>query len=331
VKFFVGYQLFAGSEFVKSIIKRKESISEVYFSWGDLPNGRSIQTDRSDMTPWEAQQKQFDDLKKISGSGINTNLLFNATCYGKDSLSKSFFEKVGDITDYCLQNLRLSSVTTASPLIAKFIKANFPHLCVRASVNMEIGSIEGMEYVEEYFDSFYMKRELNRNFLKIRELKNWCETNGKTLYALANSGCLNNCSAHIFHDNLVSHEGEILAMNNGYAFSGICHGFLKKKDNVYKILDNTGFIRPEDIYLYEDVFPAVKLATRVSSNPEKILRAYLDNRKHSGSVFDLLEPNHSGTIYPYVLENSLIKAEFDETGIRYTGIENSLIKLEEQL
>ncbi len=331
MRFFVGYQLCGDSKFVKSIIKRKKSISEVYFSWGDMPNGRNIQTDRNDMTPWEAQQKQIDDLKTISESGIDTNLLFNATCYGKGSLSKAFFEKAGDITEYCVENLRLSSVTTASPLIAKFIKTNFPGLNVRASVNMGIGSIEGMEYVEEYFDSYYMKRELNRNFMKIKELKKWCDTNGKTMYALANSGCLNNCSSHSFHDNLVSHEKEILAMDNGYIFNGICHEFLKKKDNVYKILDNTGFIRPEDIYLYEDLFPAVKLATRVSANPEKILRAYADNQKHTGSVFDLLEPNHSGTIYPYILENSLIKAETDENGIRYIGIENSLIKLEEQI
>jgi hypothetical protein len=68
----------------------------------------------------------------------------------------------------------------------------------------------------------------------------------------------------------------------------------------------------------------------VSSNPERILRAYIDNQKHIGSALDLLEPNHTGTIYPYLLENSRIKAEVSENGIRYTDIENSLVKLEEQ-
>ena len=33
-----------------------------------------------------------------------------------------------------------------------------------------------------------------------------------------NSGCLNNCSVHVFHDNLVSHESEIAAMDNRCAF-----------------------------------------------------------------------------------------------------------------
>lgn len=328
MKFFVGYQLFEDFEFVESIIRRKKHISEVYFSWGDIPNGRNSQIDRCDVSPFAAQQKQIEDLKMISDAGIRTNILFNATCYGKDSQSREFFEKIGDITDYCTENFALSSVTTTSPLIAKFIKTNFTGIDVRASVNMGIGTVEGMEYIEDYFDSFYVRRELNRDFSKIRYLKNRCDSKGKKLYALANSGCLNNCSAHTFHDNLVSHEKEISKMDNGYAFQGICHEFLKKKNNVYKLLDNTGFIRPEDVYLYEDLFPAMKLATRVNGNPEKILKAYIDKQKHVGSTLDLLEPNHSGTIYPYILENSRIKSIINENGIKYTDIEKSLIKLE---
>ena len=50
--------------------------------------------------------------------------------------------------------------------------------------DMEIGSIEGMEYIAENFDGFYMKRELNRNFAKIEELQNWCNNNQKQLFML---------------------------------------------------------------------------------------------------------------------------------------------------
>ncbi len=39
MKFAVGYQLFSDNSFIDSIIKRKHSVSEVYFSWGDFPNG----------------------------------------------------------------------------------------------------------------------------------------------------------------------------------------------------------------------------------------------------------------------------------------------------
>lgn len=331
MKFSVGYQLCLDNSFVESVIKRKESISEVYFSWGDFANGRNSQTIRSDMSVWEAQVRQSEDIAAFSSENIALNLLLNATCYGKDSQSRAFFYKIGDTVDYIASNHKLKSITTTSPLIAKFIKENFPGIDVRASVNMCIGSIEGMDYVGEYFDSYYMKREFNRNFKKIRELKSWCDANGKKLYALANSGCLNNCSAHTFHDNLVSHESEISKMDNGYEFRGICHEYLKESEKIHSLFDNTGFIRPEEVHLYEGLFESLKLATRVNSNPEMVMRAYIDKQSHVGSTLDLLEPNHTATIYPLFLENSLIETEINDDEIKYVNIEKALINVEDKV
>ena len=300
VKFSVGYQLFKNDEFIDEIVKFKESISEVYFSWGDFPNGRNLQTERLDMYSWQAQQKQMQDLKKLSEEKIGLNLLFNGNCYGKDSQSRAFFEKIGDTVDFIKDSYGLNSVTTTSPLIAKFLKNNFENLHIRASVNMEIGSIEGMKYISEYFDSFYMKRELNRNFDAIEKLHSWCEENGKELYLLANSGCLNNCSVHNFHDNLVAHENEISKMDNAYDFRGICKEFLKKEENYIALIENTNFVRPEDIYMYEPYFKAAKLATRVNPRPIRILESYIRG-SYSGNILELLEPVHN--IYPYIVEN----------------------------
>ena len=331
MKFSVGYQLQKDDYFISNIIERKDSISEVYFSWGDFANGRNNQLSRADMTSWEAQLKQAEDLNELTKEKISLNLLLNATCYGKDSQSRAFYEKIGDTIDYIASNHILKSVTTTSPLIAKFIKNNFFDIDVRASVNMGIGTIEGMDYVGEYFDSYYIKREYNRDFAKIRQLKSWCDTNGKTLYALANSGCLNNCSAHVFHDNLVSHESEISQMDNGYEFTGICREYLKKPDNIYKLFDNTGFIRPEDIYLYEDLFPSMKLATRVNANPVAVLNAYIDKKRHVGSTLELLEPNHTTAILPYFLENSSIEAVVEQDKLKYINIEKALINVEDEV
>ncbi len=300
MKYSIGYQISDNSDFINEIIKYKNSISEVYFSWGDFPNGRNNQIKRADMLPWEAQVKQIEDLKRLSDAGIELNLLFNANCYGADSQSREFFTKIGDTLEYIKSHYGLKSVTTTSPLIAKFTKNNFENLHVRASVNMEIGSIEGMKYITEYFDSFYMKRELNRNFDAIEKLHDWCERNGKELYLLANSGCLNNCSAHNFHDNLVAHESEISKMDNAYDFQGICKEFLKKEENYSELIENTNFVRPEDIYKYEPYFKAAKLATRVNPRPIRILESYIRG-SYIGNILELLEPVHN--IYPYIVEN----------------------------
>ena len=301
----------------------------MYFSFGDTPNGRNNQLIRTDMSQKQAMDKALTDLKALADENIGLNILYNATCYGKNSLAKDFFNKIGDEVDFFINELTLKSVTTTSPMIAKFIKTNFKSIDVRASVNMGIGTIEGMEYIKDYFDSFYLKREYNRDFSRIKNIKKWCDANGKGLYGLANSGCLNNCSAHTFHDNLVSHESEISKMDNGYEFYGICHDYLKKEGNIYKYFDITGFIRPEDVNFYEGIFDSMKLATRVNSNPVRILKAYIDYKSHKGNIMDLLEPNHSSALKPYIVDNSLIKSRVENESLVYKNIENAVVKLEE--
>lgn len=299
LKYTVGLQ-YTNESFLETIIEKKAHISEVYFAWGDFPNGRSSQLQDELYTPWELQERQVQFLRRLYEAGISLNLLFNANCYGKDSQSRTFFNKIGMTVDYLQEHFGLGSVTTTSPLIAKFLKQNFEDIQVRASVNMEIGTVQGMDYLAEYFDGYYMKREYNRDFERIIELSNWCRKNGKALCMLANSGCLNHCSAHNFHDNLVAHEQEIVQMDNAYNFGGICKEYLKDEKHYQSLIEDTNFVRPEDMQKYKPYFDVVKLATRVHRAPSMILNSYI-NERYSGNILELLEPAHS--IYPYVVEN----------------------------
>ncbi|MBE6688958.1 MAG: hypothetical protein E7588_06735 [Ruminococcaceae bacterium] len=324
MKFSIGLKPCADTELVDAIIRNKNSIFEVYFSYGDFANGRSI-VKAEGMSDFTARLKQESDLEALSRNGIKLNVLFNAVCYGKYSLSRAFFEKIGNTLEHLIQNYGVSGVTTTSPLIARFVKENFNGIETRASVNMCIGSTEGMEYISEHFDGFYLKRELNHDFKTIEKLKKWCDENGKTLYALANSGCLNNCSAHFFHDSLVAHEEEIAAMDNGYEFRGVCRDFLEKK-GAAAFISHTSFIRPEDVKYYEGIFPMLKLATRASRRPVRTLNAYI-NEKYVGNVAELCEPDHSGVLYPYIIENTKLNSRISNSVLIYDDIENAVAEL----
>lgn len=309
MKWIVGYQMREDDGFLSSLLSHAKDIREVYFSWGDLPNGRRALSDAQESTLFEQQLRQREDLTRLSRAGISMNLLFNGNCYGRDSQSRAFFHKIGNTVDYIRRAFGLASVTTSSPLIARFVRENFEGIDVRASVNMEIGSPEGASYVAKYFDSLYVKRECNRSFAALRKMKAWCEANGKEMYLLANSGCLNFCSAHTFHDNLVAHEAEIAQMDNGYDFRGVCWEFLDARENKSALLTRTNFIRPEDVPLYEEFTSAMKLATRINRDPVRILESYTRGR-YSGGVQALLEPDHSGVLYPRVLENGRLPKDF---------------------
>jgi len=292
----------------------RNHISELYFPWMDMPTGRSPLSVRRGYTDWTAQERLEKDLLAIKKMGIKLDLLLNANCYGDGALSESLANKVISILDFLGERLGgVEIITTTSPFIAHVIKSNFPDLEVRASVNMRIGTVKGMEYMADLFDSFYIQREYNRNIAKIKELKNWADSNGKSLLLLANSGCLNFCSGQTFHDNLVAHEAGCGETQNLEGFTPhTCWRFLRNKNNWPAVLQNS-WIRPEDIFHYEGLIKTMKLATRMHALPGMVLQAYCSG-SYYGNILDLCEPGYGPIFAPQVIENSAFPDDwFDKT------------------
>ena len=285
MKFSVGYQ--ADAAWIDALVARREALCDVYFAFGTMPSGRKAVS---------GVDRQLEDLGRLADAGIQLHLLFNANCYGAKAQARSFFAEVGETIER-FSDGALTGVTTTSPLVAKFVKDNFPHLETRASVNMEIGTEEGMDYLSDVFDGYYLKRELNRDREAVRRIKAWCDAHGKKLYILANSGCLNFCSSHVFHDNLVAHEAEIAREDNGYAYGGTCWKWLARPENRAKWMERTNWIAPEDVEKYEGLCRAMKLATRINAHPVRILESYVTG-SHIGNVMSLLEPDHSALWKP---------------------------------
>ena len=281
MKFSVGYQ--ADEAWVDALVARRDALCDVYFAFGSMPSGRKAIT---------SEERQLEDLGRIADAGIPLHILFNANCYGARAQARSFFAEIGETIERFAADGALTGVTTTSPLIAKFVKDNFPQLETRASVNMEIGTVEGMDYLSDVFDGYYLKRELNRDLSAVHRIKEWCDAHGKRLYLLANSGCLNFCSSHVFHDNLVAHEAEIAREDNGYAYGGTCWKWLAKPENRAMWMERTNWIAPEDVAKYEGLCTAMKLATRINEHPVRILESYATG-SHLGDIMSLLEPNHS--------------------------------------
>lgn len=305
MRFAIGYQLpEAGEEPFADIVEDfKGHIEEVYFPWLDMPSGRAPLTNRRGFVDWDGQEKLETDLKAFREMGVKLDLLFNANCYGRYSLSQYLANTVCSVIDHLLEGIGLDVVTTTSPMIARVVKENFPEIDVRASVNMRIGSVKGMEYLADLFDSFHIQRAYNRDPGKIEEMKEWADDHGKRLCLLANSGCLNFCSGQVFHDNLVAHEMEVAETLNVSDWNPItCWNHYKNKDNRAAFLQNS-WIRPEDLGNYENYFAFVKLATRMHANPRLVIRAY-SRQKFQGNLLDLLEPGYGPAFSPYIIDNS---------------------------
>ncbi len=312
--FAVGYQLpgETGLNFVDAVAKYRRHIAEVYFPWMDFKTCRASLTEHDGNVDWSVQETLEADLKALKAMGIKLDILFNANCYGQESLSVRLANRVSSILDHLGERLGgVEIATTASPAIARVIKRDFPDIEVRASVNMRIGTVKGMQYLADLFDSFHLQREFNRNFERIANLKSWADANGKRLVMLANSGCMAHCSAQTFHDNLVAHEAEIAALQNIPNWNPhACWRYLKRRENWASILQNT-WIRPEDLPRYEPFFDVVKLATRMHSNPAMVIRAYA-TKKYAGNLLDLCEPGFGPLFHPWIIDNAKFPADWFE-------------------
>ncbi len=301
--FTIGFQPRRGREITETVLRNKDRIREMYFAWGDFSSGRGrLKTEAEQMATESA-------LAEFSKAGIGLDLLLNAECFGGESLARKLYIKIGDTVDDLRTRFGLTAVTTASPVVAKFLKNNFEDIQVRASVNMNIGDPASLAYMAQYFDSFCLKREYNLDFAKLQAARAWCLDHGKHMVMLANSGCLNECPARHFHDSLVAHEEEIALEDNAFGFGGICRDFLAGPDGPEKFFKHTNFVRPEDLDLYENFFDMIKLATRTNPDPVQVINAYLAGH-YRGNIPALLEPDHSGVLFPAILENSLLPADF---------------------
>lgn len=309
LKLSVGYQYSEKFSFSKIVSDYAQSIEEVYFPWVDAASGRSMIGGYDGYFDYGLQNILIGELKKIKELGIKLDLLYNANCYGEDAMSEVLRGKVYSVIDFLDDNgIKVDVITTTSPAIACMVKEQYPEIELKASINMKISTVKGMQYVAHLFDSFCVAKECNRDIEKLKMLKAWAQENGKKITILANSGCMRDCSGQIFHDNMVAHEYEISKQKNINFLPYMCWQYLKDKANYPAVLQNT-WIRPEDIDNYEGLVDTVKLATRAHQLPGMVIGAYA-RRMYSGNLLDLFEPGFGPAFAPYAIDSSKIPEDF---------------------
>ena len=320
IRFAVGYQRpLTGESFCDIVEDYREKISEVYFPWIGVATGRPVHGISDGMPDWEAQQVLENDLRRLAEDGVKLDLLLNGNCYGERAVSKGFEKEIVTLIEHLyVIGCKPDIVTTTSFFVARTLKKYCSGIEVRASVNMRIGTIQAMSYASDYFDSFYMQRDLQRNIENVKRIRAWCTENNKRFGMLANSGCLRFCPAQVFHDNLLAHSAKVEEQNNVEDWNPhLCHNLYAKPENYVYILQST-WIRPEDLHLYDGLPDFVKLATRQHSHPRMVLDAY-SRGYYSGNLLDLLEPGFSYAFNPYYISNSDFP---DEWGERMTECKN---------
>ncbi len=310
----VGYTVPADGQipFVDLVSRYRDAIGEVYFAFPGISSGRSPLGQEAAYSDYNALNILMDDLYALTKMGVDRNLLFNASCGGADCMSLQHEREVLSILEFLFENgVGPTSITTTSPITAEIIKRNAPEIQVRASVNMRIESIKGVQYVEHLFDSFCICRDINRDLDALGRLTEYIHEKGKTCSVLVNSGCLRRCSMQSFHDNAVAHEIEIRSKANlSWARPAGCREFFSTPLHHVDFLQNT-WIRPEDLHHYEGMVDLFKIATRMHFLPAVVIDAYA-KREYHGNLADLFEPGHGPLFAPFVVDNDRFPEDWFE-------------------
>lgn len=314
MKYAIGYQLAGEGETSTVDLAReyREAVAEVYFAWAGMASGRADLTVRRGYVDWSGQQRLEAELVALRGLGVRLDLLLNANCYGGQAVSQYLANQVGSLLDHLGELVGgVDVVTTTSPAVAAMVRRHSPGVELRASVNMRIGTVQGMDHVADLFDSYCVQREWNRDLEHLGRLRAWADRRGKRLHLLANSGCLAFCAGQTFHDNLVAHEREIDETANVIGWQPtVCHRLVREAGRWPLVLQGT-WIRPEDVHHYEGRVEGLKLATRMHDRPRLVVDAYARGR-HRGNLLDLLEPGYAGALAPRIMDNERFPADWFE-------------------
>jgi collagenase-like PrtC family protease len=306
MKFAVGYQEPENREpFSRIVQDYREHICDVYFALPGSPSGRADYAQKGSIDRLE------EELAAIRRMKVKLDLLFNANCYGGSAISLLMEKKLCAVLDD-LQSIGLlpDVLTTTSPYVAMLVRKHFPGVETRASVNMRIDSLGGMDYLQDLFDSFYIRRDLQRDLPTVTRFKEWCDRNGKKMGMLLNSGCLRNCPSQTFHDNLVAHDKEVKRYENTSWNPHLCWRLYQEKKRYVEFLKSS-WIRPEDVQYYEGVVSFGKLATRQHHYPRLVIGAYAGGR-FDGDLLHLTEPDYSAAFGNHGLDNSAFPADWHE-------------------
>ena len=286
-------------------------LKEVYFPWVGLAHGRTP----ARLMP-DGEEHLIDDLQYCRKHGMKLDLLANAMCYGEKSFTEEQRKQLADIIRR-LDGLGLypEIVTTTSPYVAKVFKRDYPDIEVRASVNMELRNTIAFEYLAPLFDSFYICRSVQRDLPTFRRIADWCKDHGKKLCMLVNSGCVRNCPWHIVHDARVSHDmqSEIYHELANQGLDILCNQLFGQRRRLTEFL-RCGWIRPEDVHVFEPDLETIKLSTRRTDYAHEIVEAYL-NGSYDGNLLRLMDPYHGFGFRPHRVDNKSFPKDWITSGI----------------
>jgi len=207
-------------------------------------------------------------------------------------------------------------------VISKQSKSFAKYIDVIPSVNMFIDTYDKYTKTVEFIQSIgfekspskiILDRSLNRNILSLIELSKSIRKDNIKVELLANEGCLYRCPYKINHDILIAltHFDNRNTVNSAENINPLFGCIDDYKHDFSKILKSP-FIRPDDVYYYEEYIDTIKIAGRMKDpiTMMDIIDAYI-HRSYAKNLL-VLNDSQGSLSEEYFIFNDLIPKQFVE-------------------
>lgn len=221
------------------------SIFEIYGSvpgivWG---SGRAYET-----LPQMQLETICEHIRKARNKHLHFNYVMNSICYSNDEYDKDKIHFLLRVFDE-LVDAGVDVITLANPYLIRLFSQRYPDVIINASAVLHITTLQ----TAKFYESMGAKRitlhsDINRDINKLKEIKEGLSVD---VEILANPRCLMNCPMEQYHYCVLGHNSGERKLDNWFNFCTVnCTlSRLKKPMEIFR----SGWIRPQDIYRYEDI------------------------------------------------------------------------------
>lgn len=255
--------------------------------FGKLPRDPAGGGRASYMLAPTSRRRLEEHVRRTHQAGLAFNYLVNPACLGNREFTRSGQRAIRKLLDW-LSEIGVERLTVSVPYLLELVKASYPHFEVKIGVFADVDTPKKARFFEDLGADCIALQPLiaNRDFERLRAVREAVKCD---LQLIVNSNCLLECPMTPYHNVGLSHASQT---GSGRFFIDYC--FLrclasKLRDPVSYI--KSPWIRPEDLYYYEEIgYSSFKILERDAPTAALVRRtqAYCE-RRFDGNLLDLVQ------------------------------------------
>ena len=251
--------------------------------WGDPLGGGRMAL----FIPKVGKEEVAHFISEARKKELKFNYLINGTCLDNLEFTKKAYRNIVEHIEW-IASTGADMVTVTLPFLAEIVKREFPHLKVAVSSFARVQNVHLARLWKEMgADKIILPESISRDFRSLRLIR---EAVDCELELIANHCCLFQCFLDLHHRNMVSHGSQA-----DHDCGGFAPDYCKLACQRLKILKpveliKSTWIRPEDVFHYEEIgIDCLKLVERLRGTESllRIVHAY-EKRRYDGNLVELL-------------------------------------------